>query len=185
MARTPERDESARDVWRAALPGVPDEAITLPRYHAKGYNFPPANLHGSDAPELWWWVRGFADAFVLHLGTAPQLGKGPDRYLRRQTKNTLDRAARWWNGLDEIDTLRLNQSLYARRDKWKDIQDLPEFLACLTLCWIWITLPADRRSKSETLRLTRQHFRDAIDRFENGTFSAPSWPPGMDSGQAS
>ena len=177
MTRTQILDESAGEGWRAALPGVPDGQITLPRYHAKGYNFPPVGLHGSDAPELWWWVRRLADGLVLQVGTTPQVGKGSDAFLRRQVKNTLRRAERWWERLGNPDPLRLNQSLYTRHDKWKDIADFPEFLVCFLLCWAWLALPTNRRSKPAAVRLVREHLRVAVQRFENGEIRESEEPP--------
>src|SRR5690242_11296048 len=91
--------------WREALPGVKDEEIVLPCYHAKPYGFPPPSLLPENQLiwrqirwELWLMIRLVCDMPVYCKGRRPP--------VHRLAQNAFRRALRWWHSLENIAPLR-------------------------------------------------------------------------------
>lgn len=160
-------DADTLAAWRAVLPGVPDDQIVLPRYHARHYIFPAPNDDGEDRPETQWlvpWLIGQTVDVSLRPAERSQFAAS----VKGTTGRAWRRAAAWWDSLGRITPLKLNQSLFTRRDKWKDICHHTELMFCLALCCTWLDLPKRRRTAKAAKKIVGELYRQKLRCWERG-----------------
>src|SRR5687767_5065962 len=122
------------EYWHRVLPGVPDDQIVLARYHAKNHLLGPCDP--TDDAQTWRKIAYYVYHAIL-LGVPPEKRVELTPTMRRLAKNTSSREFKWWDSLGERTLLKLNQSLYARHNKWKDGEP-QEFWICWGLCVAWL-----------------------------------------------
>lgn len=165
-SRPPVRDREALKQWRKALPGVPDDQIVIPRYWAKYYCFPPPNDTGEerDTKFVAWLIEQTID-INLSPAERPKFADSVKGVNGRAWR----RAARWWDSLGPaITPLRLNQSLFTRRDKWKDFFHHTELMFCLALCYTWLDLPKRKRTAKAARKIVGDLYRRQLRCWLNG-----------------
>src|SRR5687767_7755438 len=113
------RAQIDNDQWdeycRAAFPDTPQDQIAQPRYYGRWFPLPTKPL--SDTPEDTSFIRHWLYSVCRQLAGFDKTGKAT---LRRNYQTRFARAARWWASLRTRSLLALHQSLYPRREKWKD-----------------------------------------------------------------
>jgi hypothetical protein len=155
----------ALERWHAALPGVPDDQIVLPRFSAFQFAWFPAAPHGQDHPFVWEHIEMWMDLMVRYWH---QTGSGRNERARKSVQNLLRRAERWWDSLPKLTPLLLNQRLFTHRDSWREAGDLQEFFICQALCLAWLNLPKKRRSAAAAKQCVQKILREMRDRVEAG-----------------
>jgi len=165
-----ERDESSLEHWRKVFPGVPDDEIVLPRYHAKSFVLPPPP-YGTDDPKVW---QHLLDVhFYLYTAACASTGddRGGDKSMHARTRRIAAKrsrqAMRWWRTLKSPTVLQVQQQLFTRKDKWKDIQDYPEFLASLIIVQTWLNLPKSQRGPAQIEARIKPLLQGALKRYES------------------
>lgn len=162
-------DAGALENWRKALPGIPDDQIVLPRYHAKFFCFPPAP-HNADDPVRWKSLSDIILYFFIFSCSSTADDRGGDKSFHARTRRIaakkLRQAMRWWRTLRRPTVLQVQHQLFARKNKWKDIQDYPEFLACLAITLSWLNLPVSSRAPAEIQSRIDPLLRSAFERYE-------------------
>lgn len=58
----------------------------------------------------------------------------------------------------------MNQTLYVRRNMWKNKFGMPEFFVCWSLCQAWFNLPKNKRSARVAKATIRTMLNDAMRR---------------------
>ena len=159
-------DKVALKEWRKVLPGVHDEEIVLPRYHARWTPL-PLPPHHTDDPDRWKLVDLYGVVWSCSWFSADVTGGDKTIYDRtcRIAAKKMRQAMRWWRTFRRPTLLKVQQELYSRKNHWKDIQDLPEFLACHALVRIWLYLPKRHCQPADIASKTKPLLKAAIEKY--------------------
>lgn len=163
------RSESDHEEWnkycRAAFRGAPREGIFRPRYYGRWFPLPSKLKHLQGLVNH---ARHWLFSNCWHLSAFGMAGKGRNAPLRRNYQTRFARASRWWNSLRSRTMLAMHQSLYPRRRKWKNVEDVPELVLCYALCMAYLSQPEGRRSAVKARQTARRWMAEAIDASERG-----------------